>query len=374
MNTPFSYSEIQLSADGFLRSDAGIDAVRQSLPIGTTDLLVLAHGWDETADEARALYAALTAQCRAILESGAVNLGSRRITVLGVLWPSKQFGVPNSEDQPDVARIRETLDPGSQDPDDATTEFFALNQKELVERLSLPLAAPLPHQAPDVSPAAGLAGGLQHGVANLLNFTTYYVMKDRAGKAGRNGLRPTLEAVHARRPYLRFHLAGHSFGGRLVTAAAQAPGQARPATLHLLQAAFSHNGFASRYDGLHDGAFRDVVARRRVAGPILITHTHNDKALTWAYEIASRLAGQQASGFNGASDLYGGMGANGAQHTPERVAGQMQPVGGPYSFTGESVPYNLHAGDFIRGHSDIAKPEVAYAILSALGLRSKIKN
>ncbi|HEV2123314.1 MAG TPA: hypothetical protein VGW38_11135, partial [Chloroflexota bacterium] len=58
-------------------------------------------------------------------------------------------------------------------------------------------------------------------------------------------------------------------------------------TMTLLQAAFSHHGFAHRYDGTHDGFFRRVVSDQRVSGPILITCTPNDRAVGLAYPIAS---------------------------------------------------------------------------------------
>jgi hypothetical protein len=171
------------------------------------------------------------------------------------------------------------------------------------------------------------------------------------------------------------HLVGHSFGCRLVTSAVNAlPGgdPLRPNTMTLLQGAFSHNGFAAQFDGVNDGAFRQVVANKKVRGPILITHTRNDKAVGVAYPIASRIAGQTAAALGDENDIYGGMGSNGAQNqntTPERVVGTLLDVGGGYPFAAgatSSTPYNLLADAFISGHSDIVKPQVAYAVSVAL--------
>jgi hypothetical protein len=64
-------------------------------------------------------------------------------------------------------------------------------------------------------------------------------------------------------------------------------------------------------------------------------------------------------------DLYGGLGSNGAQNTPERVVGTLLEVAGSYSFAG-GRPHNLQADAFIGGHSDVVKPQVAYAIAAAL--------
>ena len=65
---------------------------------------------------------------------------------------------------------------------------------------------------------------------------------------------------------------GHSFGGRLVTAAESGPETFAPNTMALLRAAFSHNGFSANYDDKGTaGFFRKVVSEGRVGGPILIS-------------------------------------------------------------------------------------------------------
>ncbi len=168
---------------------------------------------------------------------------------------------------------------------------------------------------------------------------------------------------------------GHSFGCRVVTAAVNslpAGEQLHPNTMTLLQGAFSHNGFAVRFDGINDGAFRPVVAHKKVRGPILITHTRKDKAVGVAYPIASRLAGQVAAALGDENDLYGGLGSNGAQTaqtTPERVVGTLLECGGDYPFAaGETSAklYNLRADTFVSGHSDIVKPQIGYAVAVAM--------
>jgi pimeloyl-ACP methyl ester carboxylesterase len=211
-------------------------------------------------------------------------------------------------------------------------------------------------------------GGIKAAAERFVNLTTYYQMKERAGVVGINGLNPRLRELRSRRGDVGLHLVGHSFGGRLVTAAAAgSPGG--PAvlqdTLTLLQAAFSHYGFADDYEPGHDGFFRRVVTDRLVRGPILITHSIRDTAVGYAYPLASRLARQVASGLGDANDRYGGMGRNGAQRTPEARQGQLRDVGAAYDFAGASV-HNLNADSVILDHSDIRKPQIAYAILSAV--------
>jgi hypothetical protein len=293
-----------------------------------------------------------------------------------------------------VSVIRGLLPAHGADAEDATDRFFSMNADLLIMNLSRSLNPPQnlpqgagaasldPFSSGRVSGLGGAAGfrdvlgGVQSAFLHLLNFTTYYLMKARAGDVGVNGVKPLIEAIRGLRPDLRLHLLGHSFGCRLVTSAvnALAGGDGlRPNTMTLLQGAFSHNGFASKFDGTNDGGFRQVVAQKKVRGPILITHTRNDKAVGVAYPIASRIAGQTASALGDENDVYGGLGSNGAQTqvtTPERVTGTLLDVGGSYPFAGgatSSKPYNLKADAFIGGHSDIVKPQVGFAVATAMG-------
>ncbi|MGH8965969.1 MAG: hypothetical protein ACRDXB_11675, partial [Actinomycetes bacterium] len=194
-----------------------------------------------------------------------------------------------------------------------------------------------------------------------------YVMKDRAGLVGRTGLLGVLKRVHSERPDMRMHLVGHSFGARLVTSTAAAWNDATTpfASLTLLQAAFSHNSFAQRWDGTHDGAFRGLILHRRVSGPVMITCTKNDRAVGLAYPVASRIARQAAAALGDRDDPYGGLGRNGAQRTPEATDGFLLPAGGRYAVTGGRL-YNLVADDVISDHGDIVSDEVAYALLTAV--------
>ena len=150
-------------------------------------------------------------------------------------------------------------------------------------------------------------------------------MKSRAGAVGAtaSGL---LRELRERQREANLHLVGHSFGGRLVSAAAMGTsgGQTlQPRSITLLQAAFSHYGFASSYDGQHDGHFRKIITNTMVAGPILVTHSVHDLAVGIAYPLASRLARQAASWLGDANDRYGGIGRNGAQKTPETIKAEL---------------------------------------------------
>jgi pimeloyl-ACP methyl ester carboxylesterase len=218
-------------------------------------------------------------------------------------------------------------------------------------------------------------GGIKSGFLHLLNYTTYYLMKARAGDVGSKGVAPLLVKVRQSRADLRVHIIGHSFGCRVVAAALNtlpAQEQFRVDTVLLLQGAFSHNGFAQKGDQTDRGAFRDVIEKKKVRGPIVITHTRNDKAVGTAYPIASRISGVNAAELGDANDIYGGLGSNGTQTkdtTPERIVGTLLAVGQTYPFASgvkASTPCNLKADEFIKGHSDIRKPEVAYVLTVAM--------
>jgi hypothetical protein len=397
-----------------------------------TDLMVISHGWNNDMNDARKLYAKFLACLRRVLDEKAVSgLADRSFAVLAVLWPSMKFAVddlipsgaaaaasvvtpvlvkkqldrlesavdtagkskikrarallPSLPNDPKAREkfadlIRSALPKSAAEVDDASKAFFDRKGGDLMERLSKPVGVPAPR--PTRGGAAsigrvtgGAAGGIGDalsgvlsGVRNLLNYSTYYLMKERAGTVGRGGLNSVLRDLKIARPDLRMHLVGHSFGGRLVTAAADGPA-GKPSlsfdTMALLQAAFSHNGFAVKFDGSRNGGFRSVVSAHKVRGPIIITHSKNDKAVGVAYPLASRIAGQDASALGDAADRFGGMGTNGAQHTPESVDGMLKAVGGAYSFADGEV-YNLDADAIIADHSDICHDEVAFALLNAV--------
>lgn len=264
------------------------------------------------------------------------------------------------------------LSPGNPAPEDAADSLFGSDPVELLRRLGEPVPPPpLPAGEGGAALAGGAAGlgdfarGALAGARRLLNFTTYYEMKERAGIAGKRGAAEVVLRLRAAFPDLRFHLVGHSFGGRLVTALADAlPAAARPSSLTLLQAAFSHNGFAVKFDGRNDGFFRRVVSGGKVRGPIVVSHTRNDRAVGVAYPLASRIARQNAAALGDAGDPYGGMGRNGARHTPEALDLTLGEVGADYPFAAGKV-FNLQSDRFIAGHGEIGVPQVAWALVAA---------
>jgi hypothetical protein len=278
--------------------------------------------------------------------------------------------------------LRSALSQSETDDEDASTNLFALPGDQVMDRLSRPIRPAADGGTPRRGQAAGaggpsgqaaglrrfFAGGPKGAALKLLNYTTYYKMKERAGTVGRGGAYEVLSQVRARRADMGLHLVGHSFGARLVTAATAGPEgrpPLRPDSLTLLQAAFSHYSFAQDWEGTRDGAFRAVMSNHLVSGPVLITYTKNDIAVGLAYPLASLLLNQVAAGLGDKNDRFGGLGRNGAQRTPEAGDGSLLEVGGTYQFAPDKI-YNLNADKVIGDHGEIAKGEVVYALLTAI--------
>lgn len=298
--------------------------------------------------------------------------------------------VPKLENSPaarkefaDLLRGLVSKDALPNDAADAAPDFFKLDGEDLMKRLEKPAPVSAPSLA-GAGKAAGVGGaaagpgggGLSHGTGGaagigsffsgiksaalkLLNLTTYYQMKNRAGVVGVKGLSPILRSIRGQFSNIRIHAIGHSFGGRLITSASHALGKSdlNPSASHidslsLLQAAFSHYGFAEKWDGKGNGAFRAVLTDKLVKGPIILTCTSNDKAVGLAYPLASLTAGQVAAGLGDKNDKYGGIGRNGAQKTPEAIDGKLLPVGKAYELQNGRI-HNLLADAYVKGHSDI---------------------
>ncbi len=265
--------------------------------------------------------------------------------------------------------------------DDASDKFFAHPAADLLKTLSLPSNFALPANGgtslglsmDSVSSGAGTAAslgdlfsGMKAAAWRLLNYATYYQMKERAGLVGK-GLNGVLAALRQLRPDLRMHLIGHSFGARAVTAAADGPAAFKPASMSLLQGAFSHNGFTEKFDGQTTGFFRNVVSQSKVGGPIVATHTANDRAVGIAYPIASRISFDNTTALGDENDVYGGIGRNGAvkMKPNEVVKGHLKAETASYELTAGKV-HNLQADAFIKDHGDVTGRQVANAILHAV--------
>lgn len=391
---------------------------------GATDLLVLSHGWNNDTNEATQLYTQLATNLRAVMGTA---LQGRKLAILGVFWPSKKFAdselIPGGaasadsdiEEEALIRQIEELrvlveddqegelvalqgvvprleADPASRikffrhsrslfgplddlppdDSDEIPDAFLEATSDDEIADLFKELTKPDPAHLSTSTTQSGAAGfsfsGIKAGAQRLLNYVTYYKMKARAREIGRKALNPLLHKIKATHPAVRIHLVGHSFGGLLVTSATlgEPDGPSVPInSVTLLQAAFSHNGFADQMGQGKNGHYRGVFSNGRLKGPIVITHTRNDKAVGVAYALASRFSGENAAGIGDANDPFGGIGANGAQKTSECSNSYLEDVGFVYAFEAGKV-HNLKADDFIAGHSDVKGRQVAHVIVAAV--------
>jgi pimeloyl-ACP methyl ester carboxylesterase len=353
----FPYEEIHFGADG-VPVDAAMRGTAPALTADETvsDVLFLCHGFMEDIPGARSLYNALTASIRHV---GGAPAG---LGVLAMMWPSEELSTPDAAEVAAmnsdadrrarfVASLRQQLpDVPSEtaEPGDGEREFLTLSPDALFDQLS-----------------GGVVGKVEDTVVDLVNLASYYCMKARTTLVAA-GLVPILTAIRRSRPALRIHLAGHSFGARVMAAALSSAPVLPVASVALLQGAFTHFGFALRWDGAHDGLFRVAVTGGRCTGPLSVTYSDRDETLRVAYSLASRLSLRQPDVevpvLGGPHDTYGAIGSNGALRTPEARWLTMPAVGQASPLVTGAV-CNLNSSAYISSHSAVTGPEVAQTMV-----------
>ena len=289
----FPSAEVLVRADG---SVDGNDAAARALAAdpGVTDLLVITHGWNNDILGARDLFAQLARSLREVVDGGHGLPSGRTLGILGAIWPSRQFALPDQmqgvaavgptvtqrdlfdaidglravfpgEDArldraaalvPDLVEdvsarqefadlVRGLVTPDVGDGTECPDALFTLPGDVVLAQLSVPV------DTPTVDAGLGdFLGGILGGGLNLLNYTTFYAMKERSAVVGAAGLAPLLGAIA--RPGLRLHLAGHSFGARLAFGA--------------------HEGAACRHHGGEHGALAGRVLALGFAATGIWTH------------------------------------------------------------------------------------------------------
>ncbi|MFD7441109.1 serine-threonine protein kinase [Streptomyces sp. NPDC059909] len=395
------YREITFDADG--DSDA---AQGQALgKLAVTDLVMFAHGWNNSRSVATRFYTRFFEPFPGLLPPGA------RVGYAGVVWPSMMFTDEPIPDfgalagvfpgrEPVLGRLAALL---GQEPDsrEAFDEFGSL-VRELVDASAEGLvgdtagatAGDVAGEGPPAflhedpvevcrlftealdgqEPSLAIGGGLTKlwkGAKEVLRQATYYTMKRRAGTVGERGLGPVLGQLSRSSPGLRVHLVGHSMGARLIAFALRGlPDGARPVkSVTLLQGAFSHYAFAPSlpHEKGRSGVLRDMQAR--VDGPVVACYSRHDSALGVIYPLASRMAGDSST-VVGLDRRWWAVGHDGIQ----AVAGTRQltleaalrdglPTGGCVNVDTASVV--RRGGPPSGAHSDILHPELARVVLAA---------
>ena len=401
-----------------------LSAITSALAQGDySDLIVVSHGWNNNDDEAKALYDNLLNLVSQELPN------DKKFIAIGVIWPSKRFGDVQSSvnaasagpsssslvaqidalakisesdqaaqhlsvlskqisDKFPAKNISETFSDlfTTLDPDGSSSRN--LNEENIPQFQPADILNMLsdPELWIDGSSGNGIGGivatsgtggsaslfsQIGEGLQNLLNLTTYYMMKSRSGLIGSQGLNPVLRTLRKDFPELKIRIVGHSFGARLVSSAiigGSTADQVEVDSLALLQAAFSHYAFAQSYHRSLDGLYRAIVDKKLIKGCFFITHSRLDKAVGLAYAVASRMANQVGAKLGGKDDFYGGLGGNGAQSTPESKQIDLLDVHQAYAFENDIV-YNLKSDQFIMGHSDICNRQVAHALVAGFKLQ-----
>lgn len=428
----FSHCEIGFDERGALTDAAALDAtIDQMRDAGLTDLIVLCHGWNNDRKIARSLYERFFGEMRKVLDRSQPT-ADRVVGTLGVYWPSMRWAdepeaaggaasigdapateselvtslkavyaepaqqqaidemaelldrQPESlEDLQQFQRLLATLTPDADELDETEEAGAALlvddgHTREVFELLSEESDIRAPQGAADLgSPFRRLWAGAKEA----LRQATYWQMKKRAGVIGRTGLGPLLsklrDELSSPDSTLSIHLCGHSFGARLVSfALAGLPDDGKPSpvtSMLLVQGAFSHFTFADElpHDRQRGGALAGMADR--VDGPVLVTHSERDLAVTRLYPLASLVARQDAAALEDRLFRWGAMGFQGAQSVNAHGE-RLGRVGTAYPFQQHGV-INLDSNHVIRkggppagAHSDIFHPEIAWAGLSAAGL------
>lgn len=421
MNIP--YAAVELESDGSIHDDSQVETARQVIA-KAHDVLVLVHGWNNGISSAESLYEELLKSVEAVRGNVAAAAG-RDIAAVGILWPSIKWAdrdnvagggadVEDADEEDLIAEIGARFGPAAAErmgpvvrnlntTPSARQDYLHLLRERLPSDIEHGEDAPpssfLVGDADTVFEDAGDMGDLDgiggdaDGVFDpvvdldltdssegggqgwfedtfirpargLLNLTTYYTMRDRAGRVGEKGIAAVIDKLYDKDR--RIHLVGHSFGARAASAAANTS-TAKVHALVLLQGAFSHYGFAKNWDGNGgNGVFRDVPSR--ILGPLVVTYSKKDFDVGRLYAIASRLHKQVAVDIGGGpDDRYGGIGRNGALKTPEAFVppDKLKSVGGHYAFQAGKVS-NLDSYTYITHHSDVKGKEVAYALLTAV--------
>jgi hypothetical protein len=452
-NNSFSDNEFRLRFDERGEpvgpSQATLDEIVNRAP-NTTDIFVFSHGWQNDPWTADDIYRKFKDGMILYFPRDQLKNKSFHPLFVGVYWPSAWFPVRNCTTaifkEADVIRwAHEAFPAAASNRADAFSRELgvvleALSQErrgatapeyqrlpEIMNQWGASFADTTPgeHEAPGEpsifkQPIAGMAQGFDQSVlsndmlaragllrsvspCSLLNTLSFWSMKKRAGNVGARGLYAALKQIISEIktiPKPRIHLIGHSFGGKLLTAALTGPPgtsqsqQNEVQSLMLIQSAFSHFAFASA-DALRafdiqsssSGRYVDVIARRLVRGVIAATYSDQDMPNRVFYPIGAAVAHDYlakpatpssaviedcmsptgetkvADGserqFQRVVPKYGAIGANGIQATSVARCLSLaseQPLPDLQTAVGKAL--NIDASSIITGHSEIYYPQI----------------
>jgi hypothetical protein len=231
----------------------------------------------------------------------------------------------------------------------------------------------------DVIDPVSFTGFSLGGVLAPLRVLSFWAMKRRARWFGETGAAGLLGGLQDAASEARFHLAGHSFGCIVASAAVVgAPGSAAPRrgvdTLILMQGAMSLWSFCNKIPARPErgGYFHGLVRDGLVRGPMLVTTSVHDRAVRVFYPLGAGVRGDVA--YDTANlPVYGGIGTFGVRGPGIEIEDdQLERVDEQYELR-SGVVYNLNADAVIAtsagihgAHSDICHPELARAVWRAV--------
>jgi hypothetical protein len=220
-------------------------------------------------------------------------------------------------------------------------------------------------------------------VLSILQNLSFFKMKDRARLIGETSVHMLLatlqDAAKKSGRDVRFHLMGHSFGCIVMSAAlAGPPGKATADPVHsgfLAQGAVSFWSYCTDIPHAkgNPGYFRSIIDARRVTGALVTTQSEHDTAVCKMYPLAVGVHGDVAFA-PGDFPKYGALGAFGARGPGVNAVDlKMLDSNQPYSFERGNI-YNIESSKYIAemqslgsgAHNDIAHPQVAHAMWSAV--------
>ena len=209
----------------------------------------------------------------------------------------------------------------------------------------------------------------------MMEAFSYYHMKKRGGKVGRNGLNELLTALQVNCRTSRLHIIGHSFGCKvcLECLLSRNTGSAPVHSLTLLQGAVSHLCFAPDLKSIPDlrdenlGAGAYSKAGDWVTGTICLTRSDKDTALGWAYRSASFAGGHLAelpdNNHSVHIGLYRAIGRDGYAGVTPKSDMTMKEQSEDYTLS--KGIHEVECTRFIKEHGKVHVPEVARLVWAA---------
>ncbi|WP_375785149.1 hypothetical protein ACE10Z_37240 [Bradyrhizobium sp. Pha-3] len=396
----------------------------------TSPVLFFSHGWNNDFADAVDLYRTFLSRLQEVLQTNPLPPGPAPIFV-GITWPSiwlpsdsgPQMAAagPRGQD-PETERVaEELLDilPSSTDwnrfyqlidaarltqaeakelasmlvpavkadsvgPDEATA-----SEDKIVAAMNAMQAArggaPNRDNLDDFGTADGAARpGL--GAAGILSYldprwavrlASLYIMKDRAGTVGSNGVAALLQDIKQSTHGL-LHMVGHSFGAKVMLSAlaAQPANGSLARSLLLLQPAVSYLSFAATVPGREGpGGYRSVLDR--VVNPIVTTYSNHDIPLHEIYHLAllrredlgdlQIAAGETAAG--NPPNAYAALGGYGPRGADQRLVNTIPGPGEALDLAGARlIGLDGSVPNRIGSHGGVATEFTAWTLRALMAL------